>query len=266
MSNLNKKNDIVSGATSGYGEAIARKFSSDGNYVAFVGRRKEQGDQIVDDIINLGGSAFFVQAEVTDSKSVTDMYKICLEKFQGPVTILINNAGVSNGNAPIEYVSEENWDKVMDTNAKGTFLCSRVVIQDMVKNGGGSIINISSAGAFRSYVGGTAYASAKAAVNTLTKIIAFEHGKDKIRTNCICPGSVHTEMFDGSINNFAEQMKKSGDKVLTKEQIFESIARGIPLGKIGESTDIAELVNFLVSDNASFINGAIITIDGGQTL
>lgn len=261
------KNVIVTGATSGIGEAIARKFSSEGLNVALIGRRKDKGEQIVNDIVSNGGNAFFVQTDVTDSKSVTNMYKTCLEKFQGkPVSILVNNAGINAGNAPIEYVTEENWDNVMNTSAKGTFLCSKAVIPDMIKNGGGSIVNISSAGAFRGYVGGTAYASAKTAVNSLTKIIAFEHGKDNIRTNCICPGSIHTEMFDGSINTFSEKMKNSNGESLSVDQIFANIAKGIPLGRIGESEDIAELVSWLSSDKASFINGAIITIDGGQTL
>lgn len=266
MSKSNQKNVIITGATSGIGEAIARKFSSEGMYVALIGRRKEKGEQIVNDILKKGGKAFFVQTDVTNSKSVTAMYKTCLEKFEGLVSILVNNAGLSTGNAPIEYVTEENWDKVMNTSAKGTFLCSKAVIPDMIKNGGGSIVNISSAGAFRGYVGGTAYASAKTAVNTLTRIMAFEHGKDKIRTNCICPGSVHTEMFDGSIGAFAEKMKNSNGESPSVDQIFANIAKGVPLGRIGESKDIVELVAFLSSEKASFINGALITIDGGQTL
>jgi NAD(P)-dependent dehydrogenase (short-subunit alcohol dehydrogenase family) len=117
------------------------------------------------------------------------MSKACIEKFEdGTVSILVNDAGTSTGNAPMEYLTEEDWNKVMDTNAKGTYLCSKAVIPIVIKSGGGSIVNVSSAGGLKGYVGGTAYASSKAAVIMLTKIFALEHGKDRIRANCVCPG------------------------------------------------------------------------------
>lgn len=266
MNNSKSINAIVTGATSGIGEAIARKFSSEGINVALIGRRKDKGELIAEDINKNGGSAFFVQCDVTNSDSVEQMYHQCNEIFQGPITILVNNAGISTGNVQIENFLEEDWDKVINTNLKGTFLCSKAVIPNMITDGGGSIINISSAGANRAYSGGTAYAPAKAGVVTLTKIIAVEHGKDNIRTNCICPGSVHTEMFDGSIKFFAENMNKPNRENMSANQIFSNIAKGIPLGRIGESDDIAELAYFLSSEKASFINGAIVNIDGGQTL
>lgn len=266
MTSNNHKTAIVTGATSGIGEAIARKFASESIQVAIIGRRVEKGEKIVQDIIRQGKEAFFVPCDVTNSESVSKMYKRCVEKFESPVSILINNAGISTSNAIIEHVSEENFDKVIDTNLKGTFLCSKAVIPEMANNGGGSIINISSAGVNRAYIGGTAYAPAKAGVIMLTKIIAFEHGKDNIRTNAICPGSVHTEMFDGNIKFFAEKMKQSNTQSPTPDQIFSNIAKGIPLGRIGEPQDIAELTYFLSSDKASFVNGSVIDIDGGQTL
>ncbi len=135
----------------------------------------------------------------------------------------------------------------------------------MVKSGGGSIINVSSGGGLKGYVGGTAYASSKAAVIMLTKVLALEHGKDKIRTNCICPGSIHSEMFDGSIKNFAMRMAGQGGAP-TADQIIDNIAKNIPLGRIGEPRDVASLALFLTSEEASFINGAVVVIDGGQIL
>ncbi len=266
MNRLDGKNAIVTGATSGIGESIARRFSAEGATVALVGRRKEMGEQVARRIQDEGGRAFYVQADVSDSKSVEEMTKACLERFEGVVSILVNNAGVSKGNALMEYVTEEDWDGVMDTNAKGTFLCSKAVIPHMVKSGGGSVINVSSAGGLKGYVGGTAYAPSKAAVIMMTKVLALEHGKDKIRANCICPGSIHSEMFDDGIKNFAKKMEGQGGGALSSEQIMDNIAKGIPLGRIGEPEDVASLALFLSSEEASFINGAVLVIDGGQCL
>lgn len=266
MGRLSGKNAMVTGATSGIGEAIARRLSAEGATVAVVGRRRDKGEQVARSIQEKGGKAFYVHADVSDSKSVESMVNACVEKFdEGTISVLVNDAGVSTGNAPMEYVTEEDWDKVMDTNAKGTFLVSRAVIPLMVKAGGGSVINVSSAGGLRGYVGGTAYASSKAAVIMLTKVLALEQGKNKIRANCVCPGSVHSEMFDGGINNFAKKVAgKAGAP--TGKQIVENIANAIPLGRIGEPEDVANLVSFLSSEEATYINGAILVLDGGQSL
>jgi NAD(P)-dependent dehydrogenase (short-subunit alcohol dehydrogenase family) len=235
--------------------------------VALAGRRREKGEQVAKSIQENGGMAFFVQTDVSDSKSVETMLKTCTEKFHnGPVSILVNDAGASTGNALMEYVTEQDWDRVVDTNAKGTYLCSKAVIPSIIKGGGGSIINISSAGGLKGYVGGTAYASSKAAVIMLTKVLALEHGKDRVRANCICPGSVHSEMFDGSIENAVKRMAAQGVPGPTSEQIKQSIIKGIPVGRIGEPEDVANLVAFLASDEASYINGAVVVCDGGQSL
>ena len=260
------RNAIVTGATSGIGESIAKRFASEGATVAIVGRRVEKGEEVAKSIENQGGNAFFVRADVRDSKSVAEMTSACLDRFGGSVSVLVNNAGVSKGNATMEYVSEDEWDAVMDTNAKGTFLCSKALIPVMIKNGGGSIINVSSGGGLRGYVGGTAYSASKAAVIMLTRVLAMEHGKDKIRANCICPGSVHSEMFDGGMKNFEKKMAEQGKIGPSASQTVENIARGIPLGRIGEPEDVANLALFLCSDEASFISGSVAVIDGGQCL
>jgi len=261
MNALSGKGVIVTGATSGIGESIARRFSAEGAAVAVVGRRKDRGEQVASSIRAQGGKAVYVHAEVRDPRSVEEMSKACLEELRS-ISILVNDAGVSTGNAPMERVTEEDWDRVMDTNAKGTFLCSRAIIPHIVRNGGGSIVNISSAGGLRGYVGGTAYASSKAAVIVLTKIMAMEHGKDGIRANCICPGSVRSEMFEEGIKGFVQ---RSGGQT-SSDQIIANIAKGVPLGRIGAPEEVASLALYLSSDEASFLNGAVVVCDGGQTL
>ena len=193
------------------------------------------------------------------------MAKTCLEKFGGTASILINNAGISRGNSQIEYISEQDWDEVMDTNLKGTFLCSKAIIPHIIKNGGGSVTNISSAGGLKPYVGGASYASSKAAVIMLTKVMALEHGRDKIRTNCICPGSIQSEMFDDGMRHFAQKSASQG-VTTSVEQIMANIAKGVPVGRIGNPDEVASLATYLASDEASYINGAVVVIDGGQTL
>ena len=232
--------------------------------MALVGRRRDKGEQVAASIQDLGGKAIYVEADISDSKSVERMAKICMEKFAGRVSILVNNAGISSSNAPLEYVTEENWNRVMDTNARGTFLCTKAVIPYMMKSEGGSVINVSSSGGLRGYVGGTAYAASKAAVIMLTRILALEHGKDKIRANCICPGSTLTEMFDEGIRNFVKRSSRQGGTI-SAEQIMANIARGIPLGRIGTPREVTNLALFLSSEEASYINGAIIICDGGQS-
>ena len=260
------QNVIVTGATSGIGESIARRFASEGAMVAIVGRRAEKGKEVARRIAATGGKAFYVGADVRDSKSVTGMMEACLDRFGACVSILVNNAGISKGNATMEYVSEDDWDEVMDTNAKGTFLCSKAAIPWMIKNGGGSIVNLSSGGGLRAYAGGTAYSASKAAVIMLTKVLAIEHGKEKIRVNCICPGSIHSEMFDGGLKNFEKKMAAEGKTGFSSNQIVENIARQIPLGRIGEPDEVANLALFLSSTEASFISGSVIVIDGGMCL
>jgi meso-butanediol dehydrogenase/(S,S)-butanediol dehydrogenase/diacetyl reductase len=277
MYTMSGKNVVVTGATSGIGEAIARRFAAEGATVALVGRRTEEGERAALKIESAGGRAVFIRADVASSSSVEDMATACLEKL-GSISVLVNNAGVSTGNAMMERVTEEDWDKVMDTNAKGTFLCCKALVPAMVKSGGGSVVNISSGGGLRPYVGGTVYASSKAAVIMLTKVLALEHGKDKIRANCICPGSIRSEMFESGIRSFvkravekaAERGKEGGEgkeeEAPSTERIIENIAKGIPLGRLGEPDDVAGLAVFLSSEQASFINGAVVVIDGGQLL
>jgi NAD(P)-dependent dehydrogenase (short-subunit alcohol dehydrogenase family) len=260
------KTAIVTGATSGIGEHIARRLAAEGATVALIGRRRDRGEQVAKGIVENGGKAFYVEADVTDSKSVEMAFKTSVEKFgSGTISILVNSAGVSTGNPPMEYFADSDWNKVMDTNAKGTYLSSKAAIPFMIKGGGGSIVNVSSSAGLKGYAGGTAYAASKAAVIRLTEVLALEHGKDRIRANSVLPGTVRTEMFEGSIRSYANRM--GGQQgAPSAEQVIENISKRIPAGRIGEPDDVANLVLFLASEEASYINGAGIVVDGGQSL
>jgi 3-oxoacyl-[acyl-carrier protein] reductase len=260
------KTAIVTGATSGIGERIAKRLAAEGATVALIGRRRDKGEEVAKDIVELGGKAFYVEADVSDQKSVEMAFKTSVEGFGGgTISILVNSAGVSTGNPPMEYFADSDWDKVMDTNAKGTYLSSKAAIPYMIRGGGGSVVNVSSSAGLKGYTGGTAYAASKAAVIRLTEVLVLEHGRDKIRANSVLPGTVRTEMFEDRIRSYANRM--AGQQgAPSGEQIIENISKRVPVRRIGEPDDVANLVLFLASEEASYINGAAVVIDGGQSL
>ncbi len=247
MDRLSGKRAIVTGATSGIGEGIARLFASERAHVALAGRRTQLGQRVAGEIRDAGGRAFFVQADDTDSNSVEELVRGAASKMGG-IDILVNDAG-NPVQGRMESLTEDDWDMAMDTNAKGVFLCSKAAIPHMVREKGGCIVNIGSVGGLKGYPGGSAYAPSKAAVAMLTRIMAIEYGKDGVRANCIAPGSIETPAWGSRV---------TGD-------IRNQIAKLVPLGRIGKPEDVAELALFLASDESSYITGTVIVIDGGQS-
>jgi NAD(P)-dependent dehydrogenase (short-subunit alcohol dehydrogenase family) len=247
---------VVTGSTSGIGAAIAELLAKEGAEVAVVGRNETKGAEVANRIVSSGGNAFYIKADVSKANSVDSMISAALKKM-GTVDILVNNAGVQALGSVTE-MSEEDWDFVFGTNVKGTFLCTRRLVPVMLKNGRGSIVNTASVGGLRSFAGGSIYCSSKAAVVAFTKAVALEYGGRGIRTNCICPGSIETPM----LNEYAEHKDatEGGDSTAK-----EKIAAGIPVGRIGTPDDCARMVLFLVSPEASFLNGGIYVVDGGAT-
>ena len=254
---LEGKNAIITGGNSGIGEAIAELFSSEGASIAITGRNESRGEKVVSNIEQKGGKAFFVQTDVSQSNSVDKMFATCFEKFP-QIDILVNNAGIQIMKT-LENLSETDWDTVMDTNAKGTFLCLRKIIPHMIKIGGGSIINVSSVAGLRGFATGGAYSASKAAVIMLTKMLALEYSPNNIRSNCICPGSVVTPMIKDYTANKAASDNQSFDDT------WQNIIDSVPIGRIGSPMEIAKLALFLVSPDASFVNGSIFVADGGAT-
>jgi NAD(P)-dependent dehydrogenase (short-subunit alcohol dehydrogenase family) len=249
---LKDKVALITGGTSGIGEATALLFAKEGAKVAITGRNEGRGRSVVERIKQAGGNAVFVPADVRMASDCQRAVEETLRAF-GRLDILFNNAGVFYAHTAIEC-SEQEWDEQIDTNLKGTFLMSKFALPAMLAQGRGVIINNSSGWGI---VGGdhaVAYCASKGGVVLMTKAMAIDHGKQGIRVNCVCPGDVETPMLPADA-------KMRGMK-------WENYVAGCasrPLGRIGTAEEIAKAVLFLASDDSSFMTGATLVVDGGGT-
>jgi NAD(P)-dependent dehydrogenase (short-subunit alcohol dehydrogenase family) len=249
---LKDKVALITGGTSGIGEAVALLFAREGAAVAITGRKKERGDAIVNQIQHSTGKALFIPADVRKSADCKHAVDETLKAF-GHLDILFNNAGIFLPQTALEC-SEEEWDLQLDINLKGTFLMSKYAIERMIKQGSGAIINNSSGWGL---VGGdkaVAYCASKGGVVLLTKAMAVDHGRQGIRVNCICPGDVDTPMLP-------EDARMRGLDWKT----YLAGCENRPMGRIGTPDEIAKAVLFLASDDSSFMTGAALVVDGGGT-
>lgn len=249
---LTDKVALITGGTSGIGEATAFLFASEGAKVALTGRNEERGRKLAEKITREEGRAIFIPADVRDVQQCRRSVERTVEEF-GRVDILFNNAGVFYAHDALEC-SEEEWDLQIDVNLKGTFLMSKCVLTQMIAQGAGVIVNNSSGWGL---VGGdkaVAYCASKGGVVLLTKAMAVDHGRQGIRVNCICPGDVDTPMLP-------EDAKFRGMKW---EQYLAGAANR-PMGRVGRPEEIAKAVLFLASDDSSFMTGAALVVDGGGT-
>jgi len=249
---LKGKSALITGGTSGIGEATALLFAREGARVCITGRNSGRGASVVAQIKASGGDAFFMQADVSlaeDCRRVVDE----TPRVFGSLDILFNNAGVFYPQTAIEC-SEKEWDEQIDVNLKGTFLMSKFALPTMIAQGRGVIINNSSGWGL---VGGdraVAYCASKGGVVLMTKAMAIDHGRQGIRVNCICPGDVETPMLPADA-------KMRG---LTWEDYIAGCASR-PLGRVGTVEEIAKAVLFLASDDSSFMTGTALVVDGGGT-
>ena len=248
MGKLDGKAALVTGASRGIGAEIAKQLAKEGARVA-VNYSGSQGkaEEVVNEIIAAGGQAFAIQASVSDAENVTDMVKQTIDQF-GSVDILVNNAGITRDNL-LMRMKESEWDDVIDTNLKGVFLCTKAVTRQMMKQRAGKIINIASIVGVSGNAGQANYVAAKAGVIGLTKTTAKELASRHINVNAIAPGFITTEMTDELSDDVKNQM-------LTQ----------IPLSKLGNPQDVAKAVVFLASDDASYITGQTLHVDGGMVM
>lgn len=250
MQRLLNKVALVTGATSGIGKATAALFAKEGAKVAIAARREDEGQQVVRAIRELGGEAIFVKTDVAKADDCAAAVARTVAAF-GKLDIAFNNAGITSFGKPTADTDEQAWDAVIDVNLKGTFLSMKYEIPEMLKAGGGSIINMSSAyGLIGSTFGACSYHASKHGVIGLTKAAALEYAKEKLRVNAVCPAFVATEM----IGDFLEE--DAGHAAL--------LASLHPVGRMGTLEDMAEAVVFLASDASTFITGTTLSIDGGM--
>jgi len=243
---------LITGGTSGIGEATALLFSREGAQVAVTGRDEGRGQRVVETIEKGGGRAIFVRADVRKAADCQHAVAETVKAF-GRVHILFNNAGIFYPHDTLAC-SEEEWDEQIDINLKGVFLMSKAALPGMIALGRGVIINNSSGWGI---VGGdkaVAYCASKGGVVLMTKAMAIDHGRQGIRVNCICPGDVETPMLP-------VDAKMRG---LKWEDYLASCANR-PLGRIGTVDEIAKAVLFLATDDSSFMTGAALIVDGGGT-
>jgi NAD(P)-dependent dehydrogenase (short-subunit alcohol dehydrogenase family) len=246
---LAEKTALISGAAQGLGAAMACRFAEEGALVFIGDMKTEAGNQIVEKIRNKGGKAFFLTLDVTIEQNWIDAMA-AVQKQAGRLDILVNNAGI-NIREPIELMKAENFDAMLAVNVKGPFLGTKHAIPILRSVGGGSIINISSVSGLIGHAYTTeAYTVTKGAVTLLTKAIAVRYAKDNIRCNSIHPSTVNTPLVQ---ELFKDPVKK--------QQRFDEV----PLGRLATEDDVANAALFLASDEAAFLNGVALPVDGGTT-
>jgi len=247
---LENKTAIITGAGSGMGKAMALLFAAEGAKVVVSDIKADRVDAVVKEIESKGGKAIGIVTNVSKEDDVKKMVEIAVSSF-GSLDVLINNAGVMDDFAAVADVSNEMWNKVMGVNLNGPFYSCRLAIPQMLKQGKGVIVNVSSIGGLEGARAGAAYTASKHGLIGLTKNIGFMYGKEGIRCNAIAPGGVNTNIMEGVTPN------KAG-----YDRIIGGMATNL---KMAEPVEIANLALFLASDNASNVNGTVVVADGGWT-
>lgn len=248
MADLTNKVAVITGGSRGIGRAIALHLAKLGaKVVVNYSGSQTKAEEVVSEIEDAGGSAIAVQANVTDAEAVANLMKQAIENY-GKLDILVNNAGITRDNL-LMRMKEEDWDAVMNTNLKGVFLCTKAVTRQMMKQRAGRIVNIASIVGVAGNAGQANYVAAKAGVIGLTKTAAKELAARNIYVNAVAPGFIDTEMTE----ELPEQIKA---QMLTQ----------IPLAKLGKPEDVAKVVAFLASDDASYMTGQTLHVDGGMVM
>jgi 3-oxoacyl-[acyl-carrier protein] reductase len=249
---LKGKVALITGGGTGIGKGIARCFVREGAAVVLAQRRLDQAEAIATEIRALGGRATAFQCDVSSRKQVRALIEHTLQEFN-VIDILVNNAAVTGLPAISRFLdcTDEFWDQVLSVNLKGTFICSQEAALHMVSRRKGSILNISSVGAFAAQQGAAAYCASKAGMTGLTKAMALELAPFGIRVNAIAPGDV-----------VVEKNQEIRQELLDLE-VDPAYLRHTPLGRRGQPEEIGEAAVFLASDEASFVHGATLVVDGG---
>ncbi len=261
MGRLDGKIAVITGAGTGVGRACMEIFAREGATVVGAARRKEKLDEALASVTKAGGKGMVVPTNVADDAACKALIDATVSEY-GRIDIVVNNAGVGysdedshpQGMAGLAETPTEYWEDVIDINLNSVYYMSKYAIAAMRKSGGGAIVNVSSIGGVNGMADAHAYAAAKAGMNNLTRSMATTYGAENIRTNCVAPGGIDTEMV-------RSKMKSLGDPWKNDEMRFMMS----PMGRIGTPQEMANGCLFLASDEASYVNGAILVIDGGSS-
>ena len=244
---LKGKVALITGASRGIGKGIAKMLAEEGvKVVVNYASNHQAAEETVAEINEIGGEALAIQADISQEQQVKSLIQAVLDKWER-IDILVNNAGITRDGLLLR-IKETDWDAVLDTNLKGTFLCSKAVLKPMMRQRWGRIINITSVVGIAGNAGQTNYSAAKAGIIGFTKSLAKEVASRGITVNAIAPGYIATDMTDG-----------------LSDKVIKDLEQQIPAGRVGEPEDIAVLAAFLVSPQSSYLTGQIIAVDGGLT-
>ncbi|MCZ7359974.1 MAG: 3-oxoacyl-ACP reductase FabG [Candidatus Methanoperedens sp.] len=241
---LENKVAIITGAGSGIGRETALLFGQEGAKVVVADVNEKDGEETATEIKKNGGDGYFAKLDVSNRVEIKQVVKDAIEKY-GKIDVLINNAGIIQ-DALVLKMTEEQWDRVINVDLKGVFNCIQAVVEIMINQGNGVIINTSSIVGLNGNVGQVNYAAAKAGLIGMTKTLAKELGKKGIRVNAVAPGFIMTPMTSN-----------------VPEKILEMMREKTPLRRLGEPGDVAHAYLYLASDEAKFVNGAVLCVDGG---
>ena len=247
MASLSGKVAIVTGGSSGIGKATAIAFAREGAKVVVASRREKEGQETVKQVQSAGSEGFFIKTDVSKETDVSAMVEKTIATY-GHLDYAFNNAGIEQIPTPLVEQTEETFDQVMDINVKGVWLCMKHQIPQMLVNGGGVIVNMSSIAGMIGASGLPIYVASKHAVLGLTKSVALEYAKEGIRINAVCPGMIETDLLDRAFAN---------------QEVKERLIAMHPIGRVGKPEEIAEAVVWLCSDKASFVTGQSLPLDGG---
>jgi meso-butanediol dehydrogenase / (S,S)-butanediol dehydrogenase / diacetyl reductase len=250
------KRIIVTGSGRGIGKAIARRFAEEGAAVAICDIDRETAEATAAEINDTGGTALAIELDVRSSESVRGMLDAVVAEW-GRVDVLVNNAGITIAKPVVEF-TEEEWERTLDINLKGVFRCSQLAAVQMITQGGGKIINLSSESGKTAKPNFTIYAASKFGVVGFTQGLAQELAPHGITVNAVCPGIVHTPMWEELDRVLAKRMgKKEGEILATRKE-------QIPLGRLEQPEDVAGVVAFLASEDANYMTGQSVNVTGGR--